>query len=55
MDKCPVCGEEAIRIEDEVDIGVGTLKNLRGWDCPRCGQLSPTDIMDIKELIKMEE
>lgn len=54
-DKCPICGGDVIRIEDEVDIGVGILKNLTGWDCPKCGQISPEDVMEIKELIKMED
>jgi hypothetical protein len=55
IDKCPICGGEAIRMEDEVDIGVGTLKHLVGWDCLKCGQVGPDDVMEIKELIKMEE
>lgn len=37
---CPHCNDpRAEECADEVDIGVGVLKNVWGYDCPVCGQL----------------
>ena len=39
--KCPQCGNlKAEELSDEVDIGVGVLKTVYGYDCPDCGQIS---------------
>lgn len=39
--KCPNCpSTDATEIADEVDIGVGVQKFVRGYDCPSCGQVS---------------
>jgi len=41
---CPVCNNpEAEELIDEIDIGVGTLTNLRGYECPDCGVIPVCD------------
>lgn len=38
--ECPICGaEDAMELLDEVDIGVGTMSKMRGWDCLECGSI----------------
>ena len=37
---CPVCGKTCEEVVDEVDIGAGIMRNVRGYDCPACGQLA---------------
>lgn len=37
---CPVCDKaQATVCADEVDIGVGILVNIWGYECPTCGQI----------------
>jgi hypothetical protein len=33
---CPVCNQRMDTLSDEVDIGVGTLTRLTGWECVKC-------------------
>ncbi len=41
---CPRCRHPGIEvIEDEVDIGVGVQKFVRGYDCPDCGEIMVCD------------
>jgi hypothetical protein len=38
---CPKChGPGAEEIADEVDIGVGIMRHVTGWDCMECGQIA---------------
>ena len=38
---CPICkNPNTQECAEEVDIGVGTLKHVYGFDCPTCGQIS---------------
>lgn len=37
---CPVCNNpHCDEVAEEVDIGVGTLRQVTGYDCPECGQI----------------
>jgi hypothetical protein len=39
--KCPRCNAEgAVELVDEVDIGVGTIRNVHGYECPKCGPVA---------------
>ena len=38
--KCPKCGLEGEKLEEEVDIGVGVQKHLIGMECKNCGQMT---------------
>lgn len=40
---CPICGGVVEVIEDEVDIGVGVQKFLRGIVCATCGEFAACD------------
>ncbi len=38
---CPLCNAvRCLVIQDEVDIGVGVLTHVLGWECEQCGQIS---------------
>lgn len=38
--ECPKCkGKNCIEEFDEVDIGVGILKHVYGWECQTCGHI----------------
>jgi transcription elongation factor Elf1 len=38
--KCPVCNlEGAVECADEVDIGVGVMRHVWGFECPHCGEV----------------
>jgi hypothetical protein len=38
---CPRCGDEEFEVlEDEVDIGVGTISRVYGGICKSCGELA---------------
>jgi hypothetical protein len=37
---CPKCNGPCEELADEVDIGVGILRHVYGWDCPTCGQIA---------------
>lgn len=39
-DRCPKCGQAAVILRDEADIGVGTLTRVSGAECPACGPLA---------------
>lgn len=39
--ECPICGDpNTDELVNEVDIGVGTMTQLIGWHCDKCGQIA---------------
>ena len=48
---CPVCGTpNCVEVADDVDIGVGTLRNVTGYECPECGKHT---VFGAEELLMM--
>ncbi len=50
---CPDCKTTLEEVKEEVDIGVGTLTHLIGYDCPKCGGSFDPPTYDILDPISL--